>query len=331
MQHILHVSQNPIHPDSFPFIQMAIDSIPVNSEDDYLIHIEPGTYYEKINLNRPRVTIEGTSSKECIITYDDCAYAPGPDGINLGTFRSYTFLIDANFVTLKNLTIQNSSGFGKKVGQAIALYAEGDYIRLEDCVLFGHQDTLFTGPLPPKAFQKNGFVGPKEFSPRIVGHQYYLNCSIEGDIDFIFGSAYAFFENCTIISHALPAELYPHASEPGSIHGYITAASTQECEDYGYIFYACSFIGDAPKHSVYLGRPWREHACVTFTGCNFGEHIHPAGFHDWDKTSEHSFFRFSEGNNFGPGSERKNRADFVSYQTIDSALLSKLRNQAIPT
>ena len=38
----------------------------------------------------------------------------------------------------------------KKVGQAIALYAEGEGIRVENCRLIGSQDTLFTGPLLKK-------------------------------------------------------------------------------------------------------------------------------------------------------------------------------------
>ena len=35
-------------------------------------------------------------------------------------------------------------------GQAIALYADGDRLVIDSCRLIGHQDTLFTGPLPPK-------------------------------------------------------------------------------------------------------------------------------------------------------------------------------------
>lgn len=49
----------------------------------------------------------------------------------------------------------------------------------------GHQDTLFTGPLPNESVHNGGFTGPKEFSPRINGLQWYENCYIEGDVDFI--------------------------------------------------------------------------------------------------------------------------------------------------
>ena len=56
-------------------------------------------------------------------------------------------------------------------GQAIAVYAEGDDLVFKNCHMLGHQDTLFTGPLPMKEKQPGGFVGPTEFAPRIPGRQ----------------------------------------------------------------------------------------------------------------------------------------------------------------
>lgn len=53
-----------------------------------------------------------------------------------------------------NITFENSAGFGKKVGQAIAVYAEGDDLVFKNCHMLGHQDTLFTGPLPMKEKQR---------------------------------------------------------------------------------------------------------------------------------------------------------------------------------
>ena len=51
-----------------------------------------------------------------------------PDGSKRGTFRSYTFLVYADNFSASNITFENSSGFGDNVGQAIAVYAEGDNI-----------------------------------------------------------------------------------------------------------------------------------------------------------------------------------------------------------
>lgn len=148
-----------------------------------------------------------------MISFGDYGYEIMPDGIKRGTFRSYTFFVHAADVTLRNLTIENTAGDSKTHGQAIALYAECDRFIAESCRILGHQDTLFTGPLPPEEYEPGGFRGPTESAPRINGRQYYHNCYICGDIDFIFGSATAYFEGCTI------ASLGP---------GYVTAASTPE-------------------------------------------------------------------------------------------------------
>lgn len=60
-----------------------------------------------------------------------------PDGIKRGTFRTYTLFLDAPDITLCNLTVENAAGAGKEVGQAIALYAEGEgKIDAHDTVYF---------------------------------------------------------------------------------------------------------------------------------------------------------------------------------------------------
>ena len=69
-------------------------------------------------------------------------------------------------ITFKNCVFENTAGPGEKVGQAIALYIDGDNIRLENCVIKGHQDTLFLAPLPEKEIIPGGFLGPKQSEPR---------------------------------------------------------------------------------------------------------------------------------------------------------------------
>ena len=269
----------------FENITDALHSIPENNHEPVTIFIAPGIYHEKITIDRDLVTLEGTgeSNEDVVLTFDDYANFIMEDGMKRGTFRSYSVFIDAHDVTLKNLTIENASGDSITHGQAIALYADGDRLTVDSCRLLGHQDTLFTGPLPPKEVQKNGFIGPKQFAPRINGRQYYKNCYICGDVDFIFGSATAYFEDCTIESlRRFPEE---NSKDNGDvIQGYVTAASTPEGQEYGYVFSKCKLIAEkCQPGSVYLGRPWREYAKTVFIDCSFGAHIHPELFHDWGK------------------------------------------------
>lgn len=296
----------------FSSLQKAIHSMEQDESIPYTILIEPGTYLEKVELIRSNVHIIGENPDTCILSYYDSGLALHADGRKVGTFRSYTLLMDGNYNTLKNVTIENTAGFGRIAGQAIALYCDGDQILVENCKLLGHQDTLFTGPLPPAPMEPGGFIGPKEFAPRLIGKQLFRNCYIQGDIDFIFGSASVWFENCHIHSLALPNDLYPQ-SDPNHplIHGYITAASTPEGEDCGYIFHECLLTGDAPEGSVYLGRPWRNFAKTRFLNCNLGPHIHPNGFHDWNKKEAQASVLYGEYKNLGPGSFISKRSTFV--------------------
>lgn len=164
----IYVSSGKRNPGDFASVTEAINSIPKDSQEPVTVLIAPGIYHEKITVDRAFVTLEGTgeSNADTVLTFDDYANFIMEDGTKMGTFRSYSVFVDAHDVMLKNLTIENASGDSLTHGQAIALYADGDRLTVDSCRLIGHQDTLFTGPLPPKEIQKNGFIGPKQFAPR---------------------------------------------------------------------------------------------------------------------------------------------------------------------
>lgn len=282
----------------FSTITEAVSSIPADNTDFVTVYIEPGVYREKLTIDRPFLIFAGTgnSNTDTVITYDDFAFDFMPDGMKRGTFRSYSVFIDTHDVTMRNLTIENASGDSSTHGQALALYADGDRLVFDNVRLLGHQDTLFTGPLPPKEKELNGFIGPKQYAPRINGRHYYKNCYICGDVDFIFGSATAYFEDCTIesLSRYEGANAYDENGNP-KIQGYVTAASTAEGQKYGYVFSNCKLIApQCPDASVYLGRPWREFAKTVFLNCEFGPHIHPERFHDWNKKDAHDTIFYGE-------------------------------------
>ncbi len=319
MQKILHVSDNPEH---FSSIGSALAQIPANNTTPVIIEIAPGIYHEKLTINKPYITLRGMSenSSDTVISYDDYALDLMEDGSKRGTFRTYTLFIDTHDVTLQHLTIENASGDSATHGQAIALYADGDRLMIDSCRLLGHQDTLFTGPLPEKERQPGGFIGPKQFAPRINGRQYYKNCYICGDIDFIFGSATAYFEHCTLESllrtkTSEQSDSVSNTSAFPPIQGYVTAASTPKGQAYGYVFSDCRFISkDCPAGSVYLGRPWRDYAKTILISCELGAHIHPAGFHDWNRENTHETVCYAEYASYPAVSDCRplsDQADFV--------------------
>jgi len=281
-----------------------------------IIHIEKGIYKEKLDITQPHITFQGSKAEDVIITYDDYAYAIMPEGDRRGTFRSYTVLIDADNFTARDITFENSAGCGDIVGQALALYIDGDRVTVERCRMLGNQDTVFTAPLPPKEIEKGGFKGPKEFAPRFHRKMYFKDCFISGDVDFIFGGATAYFEGCEIFSKSRNAD----------INGYITAASTPEDERFGYVFRNCKFTSDCQPNSVYLGRPWRDFAKVVILESELGNHIREEGWHDWNKEHAHETIFFAEYENYGPGANIAKRVPWAKQLTKEEADIYTERN-----
>lgn len=280
------------------------------SREPVTIFIHKGIYRERLTITRPYLTLVGESAAETVLTYGLYARMPAGDIGKLGTFRSYSVLIDTHDFTARNLTFENSSGKGPDVGQALAVYADGDRLFFDGCRFLGGQDTLFTAPLPPSEIEPGGFTGPKQFAPRINGRHYYRNCYLEGDIDFIFGGGTAYFEGCEFFSKDI--------GRP--VNGYVTAASTPEGQQYGYVMQNCRFTGSCPPHSVYLGRPWREYARVVLLDCTIGEHIREEGWHDWGKPQAHDTCFFAEYNSQGPSASPEKRPGWVKQLTPAEAV-----------
>ncbi len=279
------------------------------------VFVKNGIYRERVEVLKNGISIIGEDKDNTVIEYGlyaDMDY----EGERLGTFRSYTFLVNADNFICRNITAANTAGFGDEVGQAIAVYAEGDNITFEDCRFLGHQDTLFTGPLPHAEIIKGGFKGPTEFAERKTGHHVYRRCYIEGEVDFIFGSAAAYFEECELFSIDCGKE----------INGYVTAASTYKSEPYGYIFNRCRFTGNCPPDTVYLGRPWRNFAQTILIECEIGAHIKAELFHDWDKSDAHKTVFYGVYNCFGENFCADKAASFVrnlSCEEAEKILLTK--------
>ncbi|MEF3077638.1 pectate lyase [Winogradskyella poriferorum] len=255
--------------------------------DRITIFIKNGVYKEKVKIHEwnQNLALVGESKENTIITYDDYFNKVGL-GRN-STFYTYTLLVEANNVILKNLTIENSSG---EVGQAVALSVFSDEVAVVNCNLLGNQDTLYASG---------------------KGKQYYKNCYIEGTTDFIFGSATAFFENCEIYSKK---------------NSYITAASTPQDSLFGYVFKDCKITADKAVDKVYLGRPWRVYAQTVFMNCELGKHILPIGWHNWSKPEAEKTAFYAEYENKGEGYKPSERVEWSHQLTKREAKKYTLKN-----
>ena len=247
----------------FKSVQEAVMSVPSGSATNpVIIHIKPGVYHELIYVQREKSYFRfvGDDPTNTILTFGLYASMTNLDGKPLGTFKTPTVTIDADNFTAKNVTFANSAG---PVGQALAIRVDGDRAAFSNCRFLGWQDTILLNR----------------------GRQYFQDCYIEGHVDFIFGAATAWFENCHI--HCLR-------------NGYITAASTPQDQPYGFVFSNCQIDGE-PGVKTYLGRPWRLYASVLWWNCQMSDVIRPEGWFDWKKPEAHKTARYSEFNSTGPG------------------------------
>ncbi|GAB2534890.1 pectinesterase family protein [Spirosoma aerophilum] len=270
----------------FTTVQAALNSVPANNKSRIVIRIRKGVYKEKLKLDSTQhlVTLIGDDKASTILTYDDYSGKVGPDGVKFRTFTSSSVSIFGNDFRAENLTFENTSG---PVGQAVALYVTGDRAVFINCRFLGFQDTLYTG------------------MPDHHARQYYKDCYIEGTVDFIFGSATAVFEHCTIFSKKEET--------------YITAAATPEGMRYGFVFMDCQLSSQAQPASVYLGRPWRDFAKTVFIRCQLGAHIKPEGWHNWDKPQAEKTSVYAEYESSGPGANPMKRVGWSKQLSREDA------------
>lgn len=273
---------------SFTSVQQAIDAVENDSSIKTKILIKPGVYKEKITIPETKgpIVLEGENLQNTIITYDDFASKKNAEGKDIGTTGSSTIFIYSNDFTAKNISFENSSG---RVGQAVAVLTSGDRIAFENCRFLGNQDTLY-------------LKGVQDSTDKTKpSRNYFKNCYIEGTTDYIFGAGTAVFENCTIYS-----------KETAS---YVTAASTPQENEFGFVFINSKIIGNAKENSVYLGRPWRPFAKTVYIDCEINSTIKPEGWHNWSKPDAEKTTFYAEFNSKGSGANNSKRVPWAHQLT----------------
>jgi pectin methylesterase-like acyl-CoA thioesterase len=238
------------------------------------ISVKAGTYKEQVTINKPFVCLTGESATTTTITN-----ALGTNIVNGGTV-----IVTGNDFSAANIAFENSGGNGS--GQAVALMAQGNRQQFRNCRFLSYQDTLYTN----------------------TGTQYFRDCYIQGDTDYIFGDATAVFENCTM----------NNAAEGTAV----TAPRTPSGAAYGLVFLGGSLTASSGvrNNHVYLGRPWGPTAAAAFLNVAIGAHIAADG---WTTMSNNTLAdtRFSEYKSTGAGANPTN-ATRASRQLSDAQAAS---------
>lgn len=294
-----------IRTDAFSSLQEAVLSVPDDRQETVRILVAPGIYEEKIFIRKENLEIVGENPETTVFRYGDGARKPRPDHSGeLGTFNTAVILLAGKNLRMENITVENTAGPGRTAGQALALYAAADRCSFHNCRFLGWQDTVFAGEAVP--CKMKNLMLPDFFCRSSVPveypvlRNYFDNCYISGDVDFIFGPNVVFFDQCEIFSKKRQSE----------DRAFITAASTPAGQEFGLVFSRCRLTGDGDPASVYLGRPWRDFAKTAFVSCHMDGHICPEGWQNWGKARAEVLCSYVEYDNAGPGARTQARASF---------------------
>lgn len=236
---------------AYSSLQSAIDALPESGGE---LLLAPGVYREKVLIVKDHVRLRGTGRRanDVVITWSDGAKEVG------GTFKTASLEVRGDDFRAENLTVANDHWQrSPDPSQAVALFITGDRAVVENVRMLGGQDTLYAATRKCE--------GPD----CRISRQYFRDCYIEGHVDFIFGNAKTFFENCEI--HAIP-----HEEVMLTAHMRLGPD-----EDRAYVFDHCRITSEPGVGTLWLGRPWRAYSRVIFLNTKIDAPLHPDGWREW--------------------------------------------------
>lgn len=201
----------------FCTVQAALDFIANNNTTPRTIYLRNGTYFETVYFaSKHNLTILGEDIDRTVIAY------PNNNTFNPVGGVYHRAVFNANSVhdcTFANLTIRNTTP--QNGSQAEALIVSGTSATVAKnivtrCKFYSYQDTV--------QFNKQTYVS---------------DCTIWGDVDFLWGDGPVFLENCDL-----------RILRTG---GYLTQIRNGS-GNHGYVFVNCRFTAPAGITGAFLGR-----------------------------------------------------------------------------
>jgi pectin methylesterase-like acyl-CoA thioesterase len=227
----------------FCTVQGAVDAVPAHATTPTTIMLQPGLYREIVFVSeKDHLTLRGADRAGSVIAYAN------NDTLQqkLGTkYRAVVEVENSTELVVETLTLHNLTPQGGS--QAEALRVEpGDRVILRDADFLSTQDTLL-----------------------LTGRVYVTGCTIEGNVDFIWGKGTAYVERSEIRTVVRP--------------GYGVQARNGAGQ-YGYVF-VDSKLSAAPGITGHFlaridatpgtGYPASQ---VAFVDCQMGAHVDPRGW-----------------------------------------------------
>ncbi|WP_437538994.1 pectinesterase family protein [Sorangium sp. So ce726] len=222
----------------FCSVQGALDAVPANNRDSVVITVQRGTHHGVVYFeNKHNITLRGADRKGTVLS--------GTNNNNLNPSTRGRALVGADKVSgliIENLTIHNLTPQGGSQAEALRIQ-DCDKCVVRDADILSLQDTLL-------------------WSGRI----YADNCTIAGNVDFVWGTGAAYFNRCEI--------------KTVGRSGYIVQARNGDAGN-GYVFVDSRITSDAGITGNTLARidvSQYPASHVAYINCTLGSHISRAGW-----------------------------------------------------
>jgi hypothetical protein len=264
----------------------ALEALPASNDTPTTLNVAAGTYHEVINMSgKHQVTLKGASRTGTVISgVNNNTMNPSTRGRALVGFDNTRDLV------IENLTIHNLTPQGGSQAEALRL---GSCTRciIRDADIKSLQDTLLWG-----------------------GTVYAKNCLIAGNVDYIWGSGAAYFDQCEIRTVGRA--------------GYIVQARNAN-PGYGYVFVDSRLTADPPSLTgdvlARIDVADYPGSHVAYIDCEMGPHISPAAWTITGGTAG-SGLRFWEYRSKAPGGallDTSNRASGSTQLTAQQAAMMR--------
>ncbi len=201
------------------------------------INVANGTYEELIFMRKKEnVTIIGESVDGVIIQHSNSETIANGSGSSTTTKptvgsaiaksggRAVMLFETCSGIRWENVTLNNTWSDARAQAEVYYLNNDSGTMAFVNCVLSSRQDTILN-----------------------KGYNWFYNCTIKGNVDFIWGYAVAcLFENCDIVI----------AADSDYSRAYIVQARCNNATDPGYVFLNCDISTESgvTGSSVYLAR-----------------------------------------------------------------------------
>jgi pectin methylesterase-like acyl-CoA thioesterase len=222
----------------FCSVQGALDALPANNTAASQIGIAQGIYHEIVLLeSKSNVTLLGASRTGTIIegTNNNNLNPTTRTRALFGADKSNGLIIDT--MTISNLTPQGGS--------------QAEALRLESC---------------DKCVVRNANVNSLQDTLLWDGRLYADNCTISGNVDFVWGGGVAYFNKCNIHTTGQAGAIVQSRNTPTA---------------YGYVFVDSQLTADSTVKNQVLARidvSQYPGSHVAYVNCTMGSFISPGGW-----------------------------------------------------